>query len=240
MGSRREEGHGGWDGWGVGDERIVSSGAIEEPPDVWCGDCAWRLMLNPTLLRCWWDSWPSSVRDPVESRLAEVREGRRHSYLAEMGPGEILATRVRLAHAMACERANRIEALIVNEGVSGRELAEAERDFILERLRRWDRTLDVLEEIQHYLAQAPDEPVRREAEYMLNQRECRVADEVPGSLSPVPTRAISPKARRMKRARKAYPARKPIPRLVREIFLGTVLIFLVAYAIAALLPGGGS
>lgn len=141
---------------------------------------------------------------------------------------------------MACGRANQIEALIVGEGVSGRELAEAERDFVLERLRRWDRTLDVLEEIQRYLAQAPDEPVRRAAEDMLNHRKCRVANEMPGCLSPVPAGAISPKARRTKQARDTYPARKPIPHLIREILAGAFLITLVAYAIATLLPGGGS
>lgn len=231
MGSRR----------GVGDERIVSSGAMEEPPDVWCGDCAWRLMLNPRLFRCWWDSWPLSVRDPVESRLAaEARERRRASRFAEMGPGECLATRIRLAHEMACDRANLIEALLVDEGAPDRELTEAERDFILERLRRWDRTLDVLEELQHYLAQAPDKPVRRAAEYMLHHREGRVPDAMSDRLAPVPTGAISPEARQTKRAREAYPARKSRPRLIRKILVGAFVILLVAYAIAPLLPGGGS
>jgi hypothetical protein len=238
----------------VGGEEAKISAA--RPPEVWCGDCASRMAREPELFERWWESWPSSVTESVDSFLAGIEASRRRLFLPDMRPKEILAIKLRLARDMARRRAEVFDALYEERAFAG-ESTPLDRCLVKECARNWESAVRTLDEVWRRLIRDHDGPVRRalnaSLEYGGFEPEPRSFErastpeakpEFPAWLTPEPSR-VTPPAGRMpveRASRNIIDRGGTVPfraRRRRRVLVGAILALPTLYFIAQLLPWSG-
>lgn len=238
----------------VGGEEAGVSAA--RPPEVWCRDCTSRMAREPEFFERWWESWPSSVRESVDSFLAGIGASRRRLFLPDMRPKEILAIKVRLARDMALRRADVFDALYEERMFTG-ESTPLDRRLVKECARDWESAVRTLDDIWLCLMRDHDGPVRRALDASLEyggfEPEPRSFErasapegklEFPAWLKPKPSRVTPPVGRMPveRTSRNIIDRGGKVPfraRRRRPILLGAILALPTLYFIAQLLPWSG-